>query len=457
VALAAAALTAVVAWVVVLRPDLLRLTIAAAFVAMALALAARRPAAGALVTLLALPFEALVRRLLIAQSGLPSRDPLILVGPAVAIVLCFGLFVVRRRPLATDGLSKLMLAFVALSALELANPGGGGLVVGLGGLLFLSVPLLWFFLGRELGSAALVRTLLTAMIAVAAAVGVYGLAQAQVGLPAWDRAWVQLNGYAALNVGQSIRAFGTFSSNAEYALWLAGALAVACALALTGRGRLVLAVPLLVTALLLASVRSALLLAFLAVAVAIGLRSRSVKVAVVVVILALGLGYGALRAYGGAAANASAGNALLARQVGGITNPFDANDSTLGVHIQMLTGGVQAGLRSPLGSGPGAVNLAGAKLGGEAVAAGGSTEIDVSNAFVALGLPGGLLFLAILVAAFRGVGRRYLRGEPLALAVLALLVVMLGQWLIGGLYALLPLFWFLLGWASAPPEAEPAR
>jgi hypothetical protein len=328
-------------------------------------------------------------------------------------------------------------------------------VVAVGGLLFLSLPLLWFFLGRELGNPALARTLLAAMVALGVALGVYGFWQAQAGLPAWDRTWVQTSGYAALNVGESIRAFATFSSNAEYALWLAGALAAACALAVTVRGRLILAVPLLVTALLLASVRSALVLAFLAVAVAIGLRSRSVKVAVVVVSLALGLGYAALHAYGGAAAGASAGNALLARQVGGITNPFNAGQSTLGVHIQMLADGVKSGITSPLGSGPGAVNLAGAKLGGDAAAAGGSTEIDVSNAFVALGLPGGLLFLAILIAAFRGVGRRYLRGEPLALAVLALLVVMLGQWLIGGLYALLPLFWFALGWASAPPEPEP--
>jgi hypothetical protein len=66
----------------------------------------------------------------------------------------------------------------------------------------------------------------------------------------------------------------------------------------------------------------------------------------------------------------------------------------------------------------------------------------------AVGLVGGLLFFGILVLSFVGVIRRYVRGEPLALAVLALLVVMLGQWLTGGLYALLPLFWFLVGWGT---------
>jgi hypothetical protein len=327
-------------------------------------------------------------------------------------------------------------------------------VVELGGLLFLGVPLLWFFLGRELGSPGLARTLLGAMVAVAAVAAVYGLWQSQVGLPPWDRAWVQAKGYAALNVGPALRAFATFPSNQEYALWLAGAIAVACALAVTGRGRFILAAPLLGTALAFASLRSALVLCFLAVAVVVGLRSRRVPVAVTVVILALGLGYGAVRLYGGAAQSASSGNPLLERQVGGIANPLNPGQSTLQLHLQMMVDGLRAGVTSPLGHGPGAVNLAGAKLGDDAATAGGSTEIDASNAFVALGLPGGLLFLAILIAAFRGVVRRYLAGEPLALAVLALLVVCLTQWLIGGLYAMLPLLWFLLGWASAPARED---
>ena len=56
--------------------------------------------------------------------------------------------------------------------------------------------------------------------------------------------------------------------------------------------------------------------------------------------------------------------------------------------------------------------------------------------------------------AFRDVTRRYLSGEALALPVLMLLVVCLGQWLTGGLYALMPLFWFALVWGSAPPSTE---
>ena len=452
---AAAVLAGAIGWVVVERPDLLRLLIAAAFIAMALAIALRHPAAAAFVTLVALPFEALVRRMLIAPAGVAGNDPLILSGPVVATALFVALFLVERRPLLTDPLSKLVLVFVGLSVLGVANPAGGGVAVELGGLLFLAAPLLWFFLGRALGDHVLVRRLLLAMIGIAVVVAVYGLWQTQLGMPSWDRTWVDLNldpGYASLNVGRALRPFSTFSSNAEYALWVAGALAVTAAYALHGKGALALAIPLLATALLLASVRSALLLGVLGVLVVIGLRSRRLPVAIAIVAIGMGLAYAGVRAYSGAASQAAAGNDLVARQVSGISNPLDPSQSTLLLHLDLVGQGVRSGITSPLGRGPGATNLAAQRLGGGSNQ--GSTEVDFSNAFVSLGLIGGLTFFAIVILAFRGVIRRYLSGEELALPVLALLVTCLGQWLTGGLYALMPLFWFLLGWASAPARSE---
>ena len=457
VAAGAAVLAAVAAWVTVDRPDLLRALIAAGFIGLVLALAMLRPAAAALITLVALPFEAFLRRVLIGLAGVPANDPLILTGPVVAGALFFGLFIIRRRPLGTDALSKLVLVFLTLAVLGIFNPAGGGLTVEFGGLLFLAAPLLWFFLGRELGDRRMAQRLLIGMVALAVVVAVYGLFQTQVAMPHWDRVWVQMNinpAYQSLNVGRALRPFSTFSSNAEYALWIGGALAVAVAGALHGRAVLVLAVPLLAVAELLASVRSALVLAVLAVTVVIGLRSRRLPVAAAVIVIGLGAAYAGVKVYGAAADQAatSSGNDLVARQVSGITNPLDPSQSTLLVHWTLLVDGVRSGIATPLGFGPGATNLAAARLGGGG--GGGSTEIDISNAFVSLGLLGGVVYVAILILAFRGVVRRYLAGEPLALAVLALLVTCLGQWLTGGLYALMPLFWFLLGWASAPAPRE---
>ena len=454
-ALAAVVPAAAIAWVIVERPDRLRLLIAVSFIVMMLAVAVRRPAAAAFLTLAALPFEALIRRLLISQAGWGGNDPLILIGPVISIALFASLFLARRRPLVTDALSGFVLVFIGLAVLGVLNPAGRGIAVELGGVLFIAAPLLWFFLGRELGSPLLVRRLLVMMVAIALVVSAYGLWQTQVDLPDWDETWVHLTtspSYRSLNVGRALRPFSTFSSNQEYALWIAGALSVAVAGALHGRAALILAVPVLATAVLFASVRSALVLAVLAITVVLGLRTRRLPLAAAIVVVGIGVAFAGLQFYGSVASQAAAasGNPLIARQVSGLVNPLDPRQSTLLLHVDLVVAGLRSGVTSPLGAGPGATNLAVARLGGDPTV--GSTEIDVSNAFVSLGLLGGLTFLGILVLGFTAVVRRYLAGEALALPVLALLVVCLGQWLTGGLYALMPLLWFLLGWASGPPR-----
>ncbi len=83
----------------------------------------------------------------------------------------------------------------------------------------------------------------------------------------------------------------------------------------------------------------------------------------------------------------------------------------------------------------------------------------MADVFVSTGAVGGLLFLAVIFFAFRAVFTRYSREPRWTLfAVAGVMIVMLGTWLNGGLYALAPLTWFLLGWATRPsadpPEAE---
>src|SRR5256885_9979734 len=48
-----------------------------------------------------------------------------------------------------------------------------------------------------------------------------GYIQTEIVEPSWDKKWVDVAVYAALHVGDKIRAFGTFASSAEYALYLA--------------------------------------------------------------------------------------------------------------------------------------------------------------------------------------------------------------------------------------------
>jgi O-antigen/teichoic acid export membrane protein len=437
--------------------------LAAALVAALALVAWRQPGTAATLTLLFLPFLALIRRLLISDSGWSSFDPLLLVGPLMAVVLVHRLVLAERRPIAPDRTSMLVLALIALSVAEVLNPDGGGASIGAVGLLFLAAPLLWFFVGREVGSEGRLQGLLTAVVVVAAPIGLYGLLQGQLGMPSWDRAWLALNtGYQALNVGTAaIRPFATFSSFSEYSRWLAVAMVIAVAFAMHRRPRLLWAMPLVVPALVLSAVRESAVLGILGLIAMAGLRTRRAGRATVIVLVSVAVLLAGGKVFGGALTGAASqsGNALLAHQVAGLVDPTstDQSTSTLGIHWKLALSGIEQGFTHPLGQGPGAVNIASQQLTGAAQPT-DITEIDVSDAFVALGLLGGGLFLALLWTAFRRVAANYVaRPTAAGLAAFGILVAELGQWLSGGDYALTPLLWFVLGWATRPQRPAPVR
>ena len=438
------------------HPAYWRLALAVALAANLLIIAARWPRAAAFVTLLFLPFLALVRRLLIEDAGWTRYDPLLLVAPAVAIFLVARLFLLDRRELAPNGISKLVVALLALVLLQSFNPMLGSLTAGAGGFMFLGVPLLWFFIGREFADPRLVLVLLYCVVGIAVAIGAYGLWQTDVAMPPWDAAWVDLNGYQALSVYGVTRAFGTFSSAAEYAIFLGVAVAISVAMLVHRRGVFALAVPFLAVPLFLAGGRAVVVLVVLAALVAVGLRTRNTRLALAIVVVGLVAAAVAVRSYAPEAGDPSSSstNPFVARQVSGLTNPLDPEQSTLLTHIDLVIGGLEQGILHPFGQGTAATNIAADRFGIGSSTKG--TEVDVSNAFVSLGLVGGLLFLALVVATLRHTVTSYLRRpDPVMLAVIVFLVVTAGQWLNGGYYALAPLTWFLVGWATTRrPEAR---
>ena len=117
------------------------------------AVSLERPRTAAVVALLGLPFLALLRRLLIPVAPWTSHDPLLAVGPLLAMVILARLWIGTRPRLAPDLLSKLVLALLAVALLATLNLNGSGVGAALGGLVFIGLPLLWFFVGRELGAA----------------------------------------------------------------------------------------------------------------------------------------------------------------------------------------------------------------------------------------------------------------------------------------------------------------
>jgi hypothetical protein len=210
----------------------------------------------------------------------------------------------------------------------------------------------------------------------------------------------------------------------------------------------VLAIALISWALLLASVRGALVVVAVtlgmvfAIARGFGLL-RTVMLGLVGLFL---LGF-AVTQFDPAKVGGSQTSALLGRQVTGLSDPFDPGNSTLPGHIDALVGGIGEVTVNPLGRGAGAASIAADRFGDTSLI----TDIDPSNIAVALGLPGLATYLAIVVLGMRRALRRArTRRDLLSLAALGILLVTSLQWLAGGNYAIAPLPWLVLGWLDRP-------
>jgi hypothetical protein len=445
------------------KPEWWRGLLAAGLTMNGIVLAMRWPRAAAILTLLWLPFVALIRRLLIADGGWVANDLLLLVGPLIAIFLCYRLFLIERRPLAPDRLSKLVVLLLVMACLWVFHPlGAGGVLGGLAGLIFVGVPLLWFLIGRELGNRQTVARLMYAVVILSVLIACYGLYQTKWGtMPSWDLDWFHVAGYNAVVVDTNslgelqFRPWGTFSSNSEYSAYLGIALVITVALLYHRKFALAITAPLLTVAVFLSGGRSVMALLLLTGVVLTALLTRNRVLALIVVVLGIGVIYGAALALGPRIDRAAglSGNAVSQRNVGGLLKPLDPQQSTFLTHWDNFGNAVTNGFTNPAGHGSGYSNLGGRIGGGGGI----ETDIDIGDTFVNFGFVGGLLFVAIIVMSFGRVFGGYLRRPDWRLlAVGGILVVSFGQWLQGGHYATSGILWFLLGWAAAATR-QPGR
>ena len=463
----AVVLTSFTSLLVVAGGAWIRFAIAIGFALLLSTLTLMRPGLGVLATFTYLVFMAMLRRMLLPVAPWVSADPMLLVPPLVAVVLIAKAFVLDKRPWAPDAISKLVLVVLALTVAEVVNPAGGGISAGIAGLMFMAVPLLWFFVGREYLSRADVNRLMILIVVLGTIVAAYGLWQIEVSDPPWDALWVATpgaSGYSSLFLGGSARAFGTFSSFGEYALFVAAALATAVSFCLRGRLVFALPIPLLGVALFLSSGRSALITALVAIVVMIGLSTGRPRTALLVTVSAVVLALGALH-FGAAALSGSGSNALVAHQISGIANPLDPNSSTLLTHLALVVAGVKSSLSHPFGLGTAVTNGAAGVITSNPTASSGfqgipavgpgssATEVDISNAFVAFGVFGVIYLLLVLLIVFQAV-RGYFKGRRELLPIVGILLVGAGQWTIGGDYALAALMWLLIG-VVATRRADP--
>ena len=456
---ASAVATFGIAWLV--GTENLRLAIAAVLVATLGGVALMNPRYAIVATLVYLTVLGDFRRALIPLTGWPSEDPLLLVGPTIAVLL-IGFVVAGQRLHLDTPLSYWLLVLMILMLFQVFNPLQGGIFVGMAGALFYIVPLLWFWVGRSYATPNFMAFLLyRVVIPLAVLAALLGLYQAFYGLLPFEQEWVNLAGYSALSVEGHIRPISFFVSASEFAQYLGIALVVLW-VDLLGRARIALVlIPLLALALFLESSRLVIVALLFTVVLLWALQTRSLvawlprfALGLIFIVAGLALGLSLLLQL----SLTGRVGALVHHQVSGLLNPFDPAESTLRLHIDFFVQGLTEGVAKPFGQGLGATSIAGAKYGsteitadalgtlGTATGGTGSTEVDLSNMFVSLGIAGGVIYMVVIALVLLTALRYWHKSRNLvALAILGVLVVELGQWLNGGHYALSALIWFCIG------------
>ena len=432
------------------RPVAIRASLSAVAVTTMVVVGIARPRHLLYVLIAWLAVLGLVRRLVDAASPAGSLDPFLLVLPAALGVM----LIASARAGAfrgASGLTKAVAAFTIILTLGAVNPMQGGLSTGAAGLFLTVAPMLAFWVGRSICDDRTLRGAFRLIGVLALGAAVYGLIQTFHGFPSWDRTWIAraTADYAALVISGVVRPFASFSASTEYAYFLAIGLAARIAFALDGVGKLAVAIPgigLLAVAILYASARTVVVFAVVGIGVALAARARLRMGPAVVVGIAFLAGLFALAShFGGSTANTSGPGALVAHQVQGLANPLDPSTSTTSIHISAFVDGLRSAVSHPLGTGTGSISYAATKFGGNAA----GTELDPSNAAVAVGIPGLLAYLAVLLL---GLPRAYRlasqRGDALSAIAMAVLVITLFQWMNGGQYAVAFLPWLVLGWVD---------
>jgi hypothetical protein len=401
------------------------------------------PEIGVVSTLAFLAIQGGVRRWLIPDFGWLGYDPLILVGPAITFVFFLSIAMRRKVP-ASTALTRCLKFLLILMAIQVLNPLQGSLLVGLGGALYYIGPLLWFYIGRIRGDSQSALLLCKAAIVIFTITAIYGLKQVFFGISASEKSWVDMSGYTALAISDTtIRVFSTFASTQEYAATLASAIAICAAFILQRKTMYVLPLFILVPALVYTGTRGPVVSALFAICVQWALLGKNRNIWLPRLGLGIFLGAVGLVWSLGNVQTASLNQAqreILAHQQQGLLNP---TESTAPGHVLAIYNGVISGITHPLGIGLGATTQSASKLGLEGAY---SSEVDLSNLFMSLGLIGGVLYCVILFLVFKEILVVWNHSRNIVFLIgIGLLTVNFTQWLNGGLYSLCFLVWFFIG------------
>ncbi|TFE22640.1 hypothetical protein [Cohnella luojiensis] len=427
-----------------LDPGKARLLIASSFIFILIVFSIRKPALALYLLILYLPFLGLFRRALIPVAGWNTLDPLVIVGPAVVLILVFKWFYdksIHREIIADDTrLFQLIRWMLLIDCIQIFNPIQGSLFTGIAGIIFYIVPIGYMILGREYIDEKKIKMIFATVFFIGVIVALYGFKQYFYGYYPFEDMWVELSGYTALKVYGVMRPISTFTSASEYAHYLGIAIVIAWAYIL--RSGIVakifgiVGLLLLYSALFTESARGAIVTATLALVIISIVNSKKLSNKILVSLIACGVMTGMFFAM----SKLNTENDLIYHSVVGLTDPMGEESTTLG-HYNLMIDGFLKGFTNPLGHGLGSTTIAAGKFSGSAV----SSEVDLSNKFLATGIVGGILYLIIMIKILF-IAFKQANSSIVHLVILGVLFSQAGQWLNGGHYSVVGLIWIMIGY-----------
>ncbi len=362
-------------------------------------------------------------------------------------------------------LAWLVLIFLTLIFVTMANPAGHSAKSAVAGALFWGLPMLYFFVGRRLNERG-ARLVMWVAFSTIVASAIYAAGQVFIGFPHWDGKWIEAKLFGdesrqmlSLVVADgTIRPFGFASSATGFATAVGTVVLSTAAVAVTTwrNGRRYVAAALAATSLfcltmlVLNAVRTVLFVVlvatFIVVSAAVGGRLVRWAIMAAACFLLLGL---ALSFVNPDSLSREGPGGMVRRVVIGLGHPFDdTRENTGSTHINLAKEGFQIAWHEPLGRGPGSTGLVGLRLG-----EGVDTEKDLSNAAVAFGLPGAMIaILTLALGLFTLYSVAHQRRDAVALAALSVALASLSSWWNTAHWAMAPLLWLAIGWADGTRE-----
>ncbi|HEX4793820.1 MAG TPA: hypothetical protein VH370_08515, partial [Humisphaera sp.] len=300
------------------------------------------------------------------------------------------------------------------------------------------------------GSQALLETVIfRVVVPVALMAAILGIYQAVYDYLPFERAWFarMLVHNVRIN-GSEWRPMGFFSSSSEYTRYVAAAMMAPIAAFLARRPRASLVVvPVLLTAIFFAGIRGPLVGAAMTLMVLWAVLGRSLKTSAVRMVVSGVVIFGGmiwtLNHLDPADISSSPQlTSLIQHQIDGVGHIEDEHKSTGIGHVKAALSGVLWSLTAPWGHGLGSTNMAVARFGG----AGADTEIDFADAFLSMGLVGGVIYLLFMGSVIRTAYRLWQQTRrPMFLVVISFMAAGFMRWLYGGEYACCALTFFCFG------------